>query len=441
MRTLRVLLKSALVLCILLGLAIGGLALMGRVRWGDAAWYYHTVLLRLVGRENPDYKLRCGQQALRRGNVERVDQIALLLEADGDRDRASLLRGERLFREGKDYADAQIVPLAKPLLEKAETELNKIRDKGDIRLEAAALLGQCYMYLKRFGEAKRAFDFVLANRPDHIDAHRGLAVLYFDLGALPQALMHLEKWAELDPQDGRSYRLMGLIHKDLKKYPEAITAYREALSRGLPGGNRDLNPDAVRKELADCLVEANKYVEALELLQEFEPLPEDVPQVEALRAECLWGLGRADEARAVLDQALDASSNCPELLRLRAKIHMADKESGAAIKLLQQALNLDPHDYVTRYQLAQVYESLNLKPQAAEQHRLAEQSRKDLEELSKLNREAVEKPTSAAVRARLAELCDRLGRPQDAEMWRQAAASLPPEPIPTSSQPSQDRSR
>src|SRR5262249_44370059 len=123
MKTLRILSLSLLVLS---GLVCGGLAALGWIRWGAAGWYYHG---------DAQYRLRCGQEALRQGKRERVDQVILWLEADGYKDHAHLLRGEMYVRDGMEYAESQRPDLAEPLLHKADVELNKIRDKGDLRLD------------------------------------------------------------------------------------------------------------------------------------------------------------------------------------------------------------------------------------------------------------------------------------------------------------------
>jgi len=273
--------------------------------------------------------------------------------------------------------------------------------------------------------------FVLSKQPDNVEAHRGLAVLYHDQGALGQALRHLQKVADLVPHDGRPLRLMGLIYKDMERFSEAVPSYEEALRRDLPAHNREQAPAAVRKELAECLVRQNQFDKALEVLQQFEPLPEDVPAVEALRGECLWGRERDQEARTVLDQALVNYPNSLELLRVRGKIYLEDGNFPKAVELLENALRLDRHDHVCRYQLGQAYEKLGRKAEAEEQKRLLAQTHKDLADLHQLNLEVFNSPWDLNKRLRLIELCEKLDKPDMAAMWRKAAAFCPPpaEPI------------
>lgn len=419
MKQFRSILLTLLCLVLLGGLVAAATAWRGQAQWGDARWYFTS---------DPNYRLRLGQAALRGSNPEegrdRADQITLLLEASGFKDHAALLRGETYFRQGKLYAEANDLAQAGPPLSRAVIEFNKIRDQGALRLQAAALLGQCFVYLKQANEARAAFEFVLSQDPDNIDAHRGLAAIYFDQGALRSALDHLGRVSELDLRDGRPHRLMGLICKDLEQFGPAVEAYREALSRDLRGQD----PNAVRKELAECLVKTTKYADALEILGQFEPSPEDAPMLEALTAECLHNLGRTSEAREHLDRSLREYPNGLELLRLRAKLYMEDRDPAAAVPLLVRALELDRHDYASRYQLSLAYEALHQSAKAAEQQRLLKETQKQLDELTRLNQEASDKPFDRGTRLKLAALCDALDKPREAAMWRQAAAACPPSP-------------
>ncbi len=400
---------------LLLGLLAAVLALCGLARWGHASWYFHAAA---------DYRLHYGQQELRAGNLDRVEQIAANLQDDGYLDQAALLRGEALFRQGKALVESGQPQPAVGRLADAVREFNKIHDQGEIRIEAAALSGQCLLYLKQPREAERALRFVLHERPDHVDAHRALAAIYFDQGALMAAVQHLKRVAELDDADGRPHRLMGLIYKDLEDYGTAIDCYRRALGRELRGQS----PDKVQMELAECLSKQNGWAEALALLVQCDPSPEDAPTVAALRAECLRGLGRVTEAGAVLDQALAAFPDDVVLLRQRAIVHLAAKEPMAAVRLLQQALDLDRHDYTSLYQLGLGYRMLGRATEAEQQLRLAEQTKEDLLEHRRLTQEAAAQPWDGRVRLRLAALCDKLGRPSDAAQWRQAAAACSPPP-------------
>jgi tetratricopeptide (TPR) repeat protein len=364
-----------------------------------AAWWYHVT--------RPAYRWQRGREALRQNDWFGVEDIARRLEAAGDADHACLLRGEVLYRQ-RHYADSI-------------AELNKVRNEGDLRLQAAALQGQCFLGLHRLGEAERVFTFVLEQQPEHADAHRGLAAVHYDLGNLSQAVLHLEEVARLDPGDGRPHRQIGLIWMDLSKNADAAAAYREALGRSLKAAVRQ----EVRLELAEVLVRQRDFSTALQTLDDPEAdRPESVVAL-GLRGQCLWGLSRAEEARALLEKGLERYSSNGCLLRLRAQIHLTDQQPGPAATLLEKAVAQDPQDHLSRYQLALAYAQLSRTEDAAAQQEQVKEIRGRLELLTQLSKEAMDKPRDAEVRLRLAEVCARAGRADLAAMWQRAAEACP----------------
>ncbi len=360
-----------------------------------AGWWYHIT--------RPAYRWQRGQDALRQQDWLKVEAVARRLEAAGDADRACLLRGEALYRQ-RLYADSV-------------TELNKVRDEGTLRLQAAAIQGQCFLGLRMLQEAERVFAFVLDQQPDFADAHRGLAAVHYDLGNLRRAIQHLEQVARLDPRDGRPHRQIGLIRKDLSHHAEAVAAYREALARDLKPAVRQ----EVRLELAEELVRLHDFSTALQILDDPEAdRPENAVAL-GLRGQCLWGLSQVDAARALLDKALGRYPTDSSLLRQRAQIHLTDQQPDRAAALLEKAVAKDPQDHLSRYQLAQAYTQLNRTEDAARQQEQVKEIRSRLELLTQLSKEAMDKPWDAEVRIRLAEVCARAGRADLAAMWQRAA--------------------
>jgi hypothetical protein len=128
----------------------------------------------------------------------------------------------------------------------------------------------------------------------------------------------------------------------------------------------------------------------------------------------------------VLDNALNIFKNNGALCRLRARIHVEAKEFGPARKLLEKALWIEPTDYPARLQLIQVLKVLGDNEELNRQQHELDQLMKDMEERSRLEREAAGRPWDASPRQRLAELCRRLNRHDLALMWERAAAACSP---------------
>jgi tetratricopeptide (TPR) repeat protein len=372
--------------------------LLGLAGVGARRWYQTT---------RPEYRLRRGQEALRQADVPSAREMARRLESAGHHEHAHLLWA------------AIHLELGRP--NEAVAELNQI-ESMELRLEAADLYGEWLVrHQTKPVEAERMLRFVLSERPDDLVAHRGLAAIYYDQGAWALAVLHLLRWAELDPHDGRPYRFVGLIYTEMDRPTPAITCYREALQRELTAAVAQ----EVREELAACLTAQSLYAEALEVLRSCGPRAEEVPRLLALRGECLFGVGRTAEAEALLDQARERFSNSLELLRTRGKLFAAAAKPEEAARLFEKALLQDPHDVTSRHQLALACERLRRPDEAAKHRQALEATREGMLALTNLIHEVGEKPWDAALQQRLAEQCAKMGRQDLARRWLDAAANAP----------------
>jgi tetratricopeptide (TPR) repeat protein len=362
-----------------------------------AAYHY------LWGRQpSPDEQLRAGRAAAKAGDADAAYKIARSLEEKYP-DHARIIRAEIQLHKGN----------PKDALE----YLNRVQDQGELRREAVAVAGQCLLHLQNLPEAERAFRFVLSEQPDHVDGHRGLAAVYYDQGALLKCLYHLGEVARLDPGDGRPHRMMGLIHADLDRPSEAVACYREALRRGISGRAAT----EAREELAEQLLKLGQPAAALESLG---PVSEtESPRATAFRAEAEWTLGRGSDATARLDAALPKHPDSLLLLRLRGQLHAEAGLWEQAAAIFERAIKVDGADLKSLHQLSVAYDRLKRTADAEAMRRRHEFVKKDLLALTDLNREADAKPWDSAVRLKLAEVCDRLGKTQLAAMWRRAAAA------------------
>jgi tetratricopeptide (TPR) repeat protein len=369
------------------------------VAGGVAAWRNHV--------SQPDYLLRQGETALHARDPDHAALLVDQLESAGHTDHACLLRGEIYLYRNR-FAPALL-------------EFNRIRDQGSLRRDAAAYSGQCLLQLKNPLEAMRCFEFVLSEQADQVECHRGLAVIYYDQGAMERALEHLQAVARLAPDDGRPHRLMGLIHKDMGQLALAIDSYREALKRLPP----DDSLREVQDELTETLVRNGDGQQALEALDSIDPRRALEPRMVALRAECLLMLARAPEARVQLDRALSQHADSIDLLKVRAKLHLQDGEGKQAVDLLEKVLKAQRHDVACRYQVIQGYQLLGQTDRAAAHKLQLEQSQTLIHEFSELGAEAEADPWNAELMLRLASACDKLDKPDLAAMWRRAAAACP----------------
>src|SRR4051812_5982518 len=114
-------------------------------------WWHHVT--------RPDYRLARGREALQRGDADRAQYLALALLADGARDHAYVLHAEIFFQQAKPYLDVEQAAAAAPFLHRTLEICNKVRDQGQLRVDAAALSGLCLYHLKEPLQAEHVLDF------------------------------------------------------------------------------------------------------------------------------------------------------------------------------------------------------------------------------------------------------------------------------------------
>jgi tetratricopeptide (TPR) repeat protein len=324
----------------------------------------------------------------------------------------------------------------------AHEYVRQIPSDSKLRVEGAIIAGEC---LGRVGDARgaaAAWSYVVERRPDHMDAHRHLAVIYVDTGALRSAIQHLESLARLDPEDGRPHRQIGLLMKEDKQSRLAIAAYEEALRRKLAPAVR---AEVIMELAAVWLGEGEAdYGKALDLLKQCPADYANRPEVLTLRAEGLWKSRRNEaEALAELDRALRLDPELVEALILRARIHLDLEQSSAAIPFLERAIRLRPHQLDARGLLALAYARLAasvdtpargmispivdalywryMRAKSTESRLAREKLEQQIAELSRLSRQAMEAVWDDQIRYEIGKLWLEMGNPSLARSWFQAA--------------------
>jgi len=368
------------------------LAFAALIALAAAGWWYRT--------SRPEYRFTHGCEAAGAGDFALAERYAIELEESGQTDLGLLLRAHIEYHQGA--------------AERALGYLRQIKSYGDLQTRCDVLAAQCLIALKNPREAEKALLMVLNQNPDHVDAHRWLAIIYYDQGDFRSAMPQLEQVAELDRADERPHFLIGLMNKDMDRQAEAAAAFQESLRRK-PDGPRSKE---TRLELAEAQIKSMRPADALEALSGLNS-----DRAEALRAEALFAVGRIEESVQLLDAVLKQYPDHPGLLRLRGERYRDAGDNAAAAPLLERAVAADSNDFRARNQLALCYEALGRPAEAAEQHKKVKDTQAIMTKINQLSQDAMRDPWDAKVRERLAELCERINRPKLAAMWRSAAAA------------------
>ncbi|HEX2662680.1 MAG TPA: tetratricopeptide repeat protein, partial [Candidatus Acidoferrum sp.] len=199
-------------------------------------------------------------------------------------------------------------------------------------VDAAYILGICYMQTKDYLQARKAFARMFAVAPDSAASYLFTAriMLRFDFDAIAEE--HAKKAVELDPKLPLAHSLLGEIYLYKSRIPEATAEFQKEL---------ELNPGdaAVYYKLADAYTRAQKYEDAERLLQ-----------------RSIW---------------LDSSSTGPYILM--GKVLEKKGESALAARALERAIAMDPNNPIPHHLLGLAYRDLGQTEDADRELKLSEQ--------------------------------------------------------------------
>jgi len=368
--------------------------LLGAIR------YWHAVQV------GPERHFEAALEAFTRNDLDRVQVAAeALRDVDGYEPHLHLLLGMVLLRNGQ--------------LIDAIVQFGFAREHSATRALAHTLSGEALYKSGQFNDARRILPTAIELDPGQTDAHRWLAALYYDIGAMNHAIGHLLVVAEQAREDPRPHRLIGLIHKDFEEYTKAIDAYRESLGRD----PAEALKQEVLFELAECLVNEQRHDEALETIREY---PQSA-QILWLRAKCNHALRNRSAAKTLVDEAVKLDPNHLEAMHLKGMLELEAGDATFAADTLSNAVKLYPKEWRLRYTLARAYRRLGDQDKSAEHLKVMEELRKLRDRFTKLHAQAIRNADDADLRYQLGLMASQLDKPLLAAGWFSAALALDPD--------------
>jgi len=213
-----------------------------------------------------------------------------------------------------------------PELEKVQTWF------PSANVDAAYILGLCYIDTKDYPRARGAFAKMFAVVPESAASYLFTARMLLRQDFSPVAEEYALKAAALDPKLPLAHFLLGEIYLYHSKFPEAIEEFQKEL---------DLNPGyaAGYYKLADAYSRMQKFDEAEKSLQ-----------------RSIW---------------LDATATGPYILM--GKVLQKKGETELAIRALQRALTMDPNNPVPHHLLGEAYRDLGRSEDAERELKIAAQ--------------------------------------------------------------------
>jgi len=279
--------------------------------------------LQALAASNPGMKgldLEIGTAYYKKGDyVKAIPRLKSAVASDPDNSEAAQLLGLSYYLNGY---PAQAIPL----LEKVQAWFPRAN------VDAAYILGICYIQTKDYPQARRAFAKMFDVPPDSAASYLFTARMLFRQEFDPIAEEYGQKAVALDPKLPLAHFLLGELFIYKSRVPEAIAEFQKELA---------INPGhaATYYKLADAYSRIQKFEDAERLLQ-----------------RSIW---------------LDATSTGPYILL--GKVLEKKGEFELAVRALQRAAAMDPNNPMTHHLLGQAYRDMGKKEEAETELKLAEQ--------------------------------------------------------------------
>jgi tetratricopeptide (TPR) repeat protein len=223
----------------------------------------------------------------------------------------------------------------------AETLLNRCLKLNRGASEAIQL--EFLLLRVQGGEVDRVFPelilYVENNYPEAPLILQTLSWAYMQNLRYGPAFACLSRWHEVAPDSPEPFRWRGWVLERLSNREGAINEYKQALER-------DPNHVAARLRLAELYLESSDPLSALPHLEQLRKRFPERADVQARLGQCRYLQGETEEARSLLESAVEQLPKDAAVLITLGKIHMqaTPPRPAEAEGWLRRAIALDPTD-------------------------------------------------------------------------------------------------
>lgn len=247
------------------------------------------------------------------------------------------------FRRAFDAAPAEVQPMVALVRSyvragktgEAITFLDSVVRASPGNINARLLQGQLYAMQGNTAAAERAFRAVISQQPEAPAAYAGLANMHMRAGNLDEAGKAIAEGLAAAPGDFSLNLAQAEVHELAGRFEEAIGVY-EKLYRQRP--NADVVVNNLASLLADHRSDQASLNRAYELAQRFRR--SDVPQFKDTLGWAGYRLGKANEAAALIKDAVRQLPDMPVFRYHLGMSYLALNDKAAARKELEKALSL-----------------------------------------------------------------------------------------------------
>jgi tetratricopeptide (TPR) repeat protein len=185
-------------------------------------------------------------------------------------------------------------------------------------------------------EALVAFRHALSISPDYLPALEGAAQIEYESGGKDAATL-LEHVLRVRPQDPTSHAMLAVLAYRRGDCATAVRHFEQS------GPLVDSQPGALQ-EYGECLVKLEETEKAITIFSRALGQSNADPGARYRLASVQMMAQRPKDAIATLQPLLEANTSDADILELAASAYEADENTPEAVRILRQAIVLDPHN-------------------------------------------------------------------------------------------------
>ena len=252
------------------------------------------------------------------------------------------------------YKNAGLILVRKGLFAKALPYLTKTIELGGHTSIAYGLLGFAYGSTENHLCAESAYRQAILLDPETIDWQLGLARSFFKQQKFGDAVSLCTMLIKKKPDSGDFWLLQANAYLGLKQPMRAAENYEYVNIMG------KATPESMTM-LADIYVNEGRWDMAADAyLRAFELDNGDHPEKALRAAKILAGRGSLEQSKRMLNRVAEKKSslntaNLTELLKLQARVAVANGGGDEVVKILEEVVDVDPLDGEALILLAQHY--------------------------------------------------------------------------------------
>tara|TARA_Y100000385_G_scaffold117849_1_gene122678 strand:+ start:335 stop:2083 length:1749 start_codon:yes stop_codon:yes gene_type:complete len=203
---------------------------------------------------------------------------------------------------------------------------------------------------QRFDEAITSFEKAIKINPEKDAPYHALSACYLAKGLLDKSVYYTEKSSELDPNNIFYIEELAYMYKELNNYELSIKNFKLLLKK-------DPRNKAWLYDCSNVLSLANKYDEAIEMLDEFEDLNGIHPEISITKFKLYITTKQKAKAINEIDIALKLNPSNPKLISILIDYHLQNKNYEEGFRMLSNLVEVDPKNGFAHNMLGEWKES------------------------------------------------------------------------------------